>query len=460
MTGPLPIVLLLAIAAAPPGPVQDDPLVEAHLRNVFLERREAFEAAWEAAGDGARRRVIDAFEERRALGLPGLHQTSAELLTELRCVLAGEVEDVAEISPARRLAQSLDLRVIPGAFAATREPRGGEVIVRVAPVYTRLVRTALPEEVQLTLLWIAPDGRELRARSEPVHRDAFALPGFEMYFHAPPSEPGLWHLVPEVRDGDDVGRGVPVPVECVADLFPRFDRLCATEPRDAAEARWRGALERWVRSGTRDGTVPPVGRMLAGDLDGLAPPPVEAPWGGGASHLFEPSGPRDGEEPRGLVVVVRPALEEAAWSVVGRRGLAWRRLAVEARSAVLVTSLPVSDPVGPDVLELLEEQRARVSGPITVVVSGSGLGRLRLGLAHGGGELDFDRLVVDAALPRPPHRPLPVPTLVHAPLLTDGGLARIGLDDPPLHWLERASPPVIAELELPRWIGEWLDLLQ
>lgn len=451
-----PLLVGSMLAAAPSQGLQSDPILERHLRNTYLERKLAFEQAWDAA-DGARRaRVRAVFEHRASVGLPALYRLSARDLTDLVAVLEGAAQRPDQIPLARRLAESLDVRLIPGAFSATRGDRGDEVIARVLPLYARLVAAELPEWVQLTLFWVGPGGRELKARSEPVHRAALELPGFEMYFHAPASEPGTWHLVPEVEVGEAVARGRPVPVECVADLFPRYDRLAAGEPQGPGDLERRRALEGTLAHGVRDARHPSVEALLAGTDRSSLPPTLEE-----ATEVAPPTYvllPPEGEQPTRRILVVAPSLEDVEWSLLGERGEAWRALAAGARAEVLLTGRPASDPAGPDALELMAGLNRERPLPIILVVQGPDFSRLRLRL--GAGEPSFQGLVLDTVLlgeasPRPL---LAVPTLLFEPLEEDLGLQAVAGGRAPLHWVRRFAPPPLASRELPLWIGAWLAL--
>ena len=234
---------------------QANPYQDAHLRNLYVERRLALEKAWAEAGEEDRERVCASARANKTGGQPALYAASAQILTDARFMLAGDEKAVSELSIQSRVACSLDLMVLPGAFGAVDRDRGDALIVRVLPAYTRLYQRALPEQIQLTMIWVSPDGKETRARTEPVHRSALVLPGFEMYFHAPPSKPGTWSLIPEVEWDGVKGRGVPVPIEGVRALFDRYDQLVKQAGPGESERAILASLERILLHGGRDAGI-------------------------------------------------------------------------------------------------------------------------------------------------------------------------------------------------------------
>lgn len=445
------MIAALLLALAPQDPY------DVHLRNVHLERREAFLAAWEAAPEPRRALVREAFRTRRTQGVPAVYQVSAQYLTEQSRVLAGAADAAHELSWEERFACSLDLHVLPGAFTAGAAGRGDEVIVRVLPAMSRLF-APLPEELLLRLVWVGPDGQEIPARQEPVHRLAFRMPGFEMYLRAPGSAPGRWYLVPEIEHEGRTGRGFPVPVDCLRDLFGRANRRLGSTPTDPHDAAACEALTRRLHRGFRDGMAPSVGELL----DGALLPPLlgeAAAWAGGETLRLD-AGP---QQPREVVLVVAPALEEPDWVFAGEALGAWVDLAVERRAWVFSTALPIRDPAGADVLGVLEGLRVAFPDlPLTLVVRGPSVGRLSLAVLGRKDSLPFDRVVVNTVLPASAEaqRQFEVPTLLVGPLSEDAPLQRVPCEGPSLHWLRRADPPLVVAPDLALHVRAWLDALE
>lgn len=446
------MIAALLLALAP----HDQADLEHHLRNVYLERRQAFLAAWDAAGEERRELVRGLLLDRRDRGVPALYQLSAQYLTEMARVLEGRADAPYELELEERLACSLDVLVLPGAFGAGEEGRGEEVIARVLPVTTSLFEP-LPEEIGLRLVWVGPEGREIPARREPVHRSALRLPGFEMYLRAPSSPPGRWRLVPEVELEGRTARGVGVPVDCVLDLFGRYDRLELEEPDGPHEAAARAALRRHLVRGRRDAMAPSIPRLL----EGAALPPLLASSAAGADGrvLMLAAGP---EEPDEVVVVVAPALEEADWVFAGEALAAWQGFAAEHGARVHACALPIRNPAGVDVLGVLDGLReAHPDANLTLIVRGRAVGHLALTLA-GRDTVPFDRVVV-GTVPSPeaePRRQFEAPTLLLTPLFDERPLERVPTDGPPLYLRRLADPPVVVDRRLPELLSAFLTVLE
>ncbi len=435
---------------------QDEAALDAHLRNVHLERREAFLEAWDTADEARRELIRKLFRSRRGTGVPATYQVSSQFLTENRRVLEGAVDASHELSWSERFACSLDLLVLPGAFGAGDQGRGNEVIVRVLPVTTRLFEP-IPEQVALRLVWVGPDGQEIPARQEPVHRSAFRMPGFEMYLRAPASRPGRWSLAPEIERDGEVGRGTLVPVDCIQDLFGRVDRLALESAPDPRAAAARAALARHLEHGLRDGMAPTIGELL----DGAHLPPllnVGEEWAGGRTLVLD-GGP---EDLRHVMLVVAPALEEPDWVFGGPALEAWTLFATRTRSRVYSTALPIRNPAGPDVLALLAGlERIHPDLPITLLVRGPAVGRLALAMSGRTEALPFDRVVVNT-VPSPKARSrklFDVPTLLLTPLFEARPLEQVEVDGPSLFVLRTPDPPLVVDRVMPLHLEAWMSAL-
>ena len=202
---------------------------------------------------------------------------------------------------------------------------------------------------------------------------------------------------------------------------------------------------------------PPIDALL----DGALLPPLlaeAAPWAGDETLRLD-AGP---QQPRELVLVVAPALEEPDWIVAGDALQAWVDLAVQRRAWVFTTALPIRDPADADVLGVLAGLREAFPDlPLTLVVRGPSVGRLSLAMMGMKDALPFDRVVVNTVLPASakPQRQFAVPTLLVAPLSEDGPLEVVPGDGPPLHWLRRADPPLVVAPALGAHVRAWLDAL-
>ena len=431
---------------------------EAHLRNLYVERRLMLEEHWAGADTEQQDRIQQALRASAGRSQPALYAASAQQLTELCVLFETGGADFAAIPLQRRVACSLDLLVLPGAFNAMQGERGDAMIVRVLPAYTRLFKRYLPKELHLSLYWIGPEGQELRARTESVHRDALVLPGFEMYIHAPASKPGEWHLVPVVEWERTAGRGVPVPVECVRAPFKRFDALSGSEARDPRGQDVLQRLSRILQHGVRDAFDPGVEELLQGAPEFLPPEPLFK----GQSHTFI-AGEKHAA-PQHVILVVVPVLHEAEWSMAGAEALGWEALSRKLEGLVVLTDLPISSSQSEDALGLLQELGDLHPGiPRTLVLHGSGFGRLRLAAAKTKARLPFERLVVDTVLHGgPADLESAVDTLVISPMEAE----TTGLREVPqasgssLYEARTLAPPVIAAAQIPDLLGSWMELLE
>jgi len=444
---PLPIRcwwLSCALAGAAAG--QDALGIEAGLENVYLERRLAFEEAWLAAGDASR---ALARAELRAVVEQGGGEGgafSARAWTEARARLAASS---TERTLATRVAESLDLRVLPGAFEARRSGEGEEVVVRVLPAYTESFARALPEELTVALVWIAPDGREVRALEEPVHRAALVLPGFELYFRAPASEPGAWRLVPEVRLGDQHGRGVGVEVDCIRDLSSRFRARVSSPAAGEGERRERQRLEDALLRGLRDARGPSITELLDGSQTARlafgACPAVP-----GDERTLELCGaPAAARE---CVVLLAPELEDPSWSLLGHAGAAWAQLVAEHGARVIVTARPLHDARGADLIGLLARLKDADPRPGTTLVLGEASAE-RLRASWSAAAEVCDRVVIESQAPPSGKLPpaLPVPTLQLVALAEGEGCAR----DAEHGGLWSGEPVILARARLAASLPDW-----
>jgi hypothetical protein len=255
-----------------------------------------------------------------------------------------------------------------------------------------------------------------------------------------------------------------VPVEGVRALFDRYDRLVSQAGSGESERAILTSLERILLHGGRDAGDPPVEDLLEGEAPARAHRSVHSWAGEGTCYQLDPV---EGTSAKGVVVVVSPVLHEAGWALVGDEGKGWRELATVAAQRVILTELSPSQGSGPDVFDLLARLRREHPGlPLTLVLHGSGLGRLQLSLMRSKGQPPFDRLVVDSVLWGAPVRPLvAVPTLFVCPLeekaeaLQRSSVSVDNAPPPSVYEIRSVDLPVISGARLPGWIGQWIELL-
>ncbi|MCP3920562.1 MAG: hypothetical protein GY711_33975 [bacterium] len=397
---------LALIAAAVPALAQTSDFearLERHVHGVYVERRLALESAWDAASPGA---------QARARELLGRIPTDDAFMPSARTI-SGALRVLRGLAPAtavQRLVDSVDLRVMPGAFEPTDHARGEPVIVVVRGLYGTGLEEAEVSH-RLRAVWVGPDGDEVLATTEMFHPRALRA-GFELYVHAPRSRPGAWRLIPEI-DGE---RGFGVRVECVLDLH---DRVQASAERDVVLA---------VRHGVRDPLAPTVARTLDS-----AQRPVAAPVRGAAGAVlgWELIGEHEGSEP--VVLIQSPEHAEPAWSFAGPRARAWGKLAAVAGTRIIATR---------DVARLARELRDGTPAPREII------GIVPPPEAEDLREV-VDRLVILTSAGDVPAGSCQLVVRMGAlepSVSSEGGIARVAVTE----------PAALVDRVLPGWIARWL----
>ncbi|TDJ76725.1 MAG: hypothetical protein E2O39_03015 [Planctomycetota bacterium] len=450
---PRPRALLLAavLGVFASSASAQDSLAKRHVANARFERYLALQAAWEAADAEHRAPVLTIFRELATRGIPSVYVLEVALLTRMTRML--RIGD-APPAPGQHLVDALDLRPIPGVFRPGTEERGDPITVRIVTLYK--VRPA--DEVELSLLWLGPDGREVRARTEPMSSSPDSVRGLEMYIHAPPSPPAIWKLVAEVRTPDGVFRGFPVDVECVRPVLDAaVDELLALDERSSLAA----ALIDRVNHGVRDVIAPPVSDLLAGagtSAEWRRLGPLEGyEIGDSRTWVLDPERGRA----RQVLFVPTTSYVHPAWIFAGSEGRAWRALADGSGCRVIATDLPFVAAEGPSLFGLARALRAEDPALVlTLVARGPLLGPFQIAILVDGA-FPFDRLVIATVhrRDRVPGPIAPVPTLFFESLDRDVPAAEVEGEQHGLVWVRRAAPPFAAECELPKWIGEWLGTL-
>jgi len=458
------IALALGLAAAPALLQDPAPL----LRRLRAERQAAFLASWEAADEPRRSAALellaDLREEREPAGLrPSLTALAA----------AGRALDGADPASAvgdelQRFADLVDLRPVPGAFASASSGRGTPLEVRVS----RLPIAPLEpmwDEVRVRLLWIAPDGGERVARTEPIAGAAFAGAGFPMYVRSPLAAPSLWHLVPELELDGRAVRGQPVPVASIDELDTRWARLRA---RTTALAGVDVDLVGWIERGERPavgGDPRPwlawVERLADPDAaaDDHAPPgrawlPAAADDPAAGLLAIEgldpvglgPPGPASG---RPLWVLLAPPEEPSAFAFREPLGSRWRAVAERAGADVVAfdTDRPDADALARAIRGLAEPGATGPTRPVILIARGRAVALLPLVCARAEGAVSG--VVACAAIHGPPESLASLDVLWIGP---PGEETRASEGAAFVEWAESAGEPLVDELALPERTEGWL----
>ena len=372
-------VVLAAIAAASPAAAQNrwpnDASQRAHAQVLFAERAAAFFAAFDAAEPARREAAAEYLAGARSERAPAGAWPVLDDVAAATRRLAGAGDDALA-----RFADTLDLQVVPGAFAPAREGRGEALTVRVY----RAGKVEPDGDLRLSLHWIAPDGAETRARTEPIGARAFATPGFQMYVRAPLSEPGVWRLVPEVERDGRTARGVGVEVACVAALEARVAAL-----RGPCRERLGALLELGMRPLAAEGLEALLARCEEG-ADAATPGFVPA-----------------GAAPRTVLAFLALPGEAPGGFLLGPVGARWRELA--RRAALALVALP-PEPDGA-ALDAALADLGIAERPERVVLVARGVAATTLALQPAATEL-ADAFVETGPFGAPPASLAGAPTLI------------------------------------------------
>lgn len=275
-----------------------------------LRLQEAFLAAWVAADEGRRGSALRELERLASPGAAAGSLASARALGRAWRALerSGDVEDPSA-QALEILAESIDLRAVPGVFEAGAP--GVPVTVHVS-----VPQGARPaQRLKLVLRWIAPDGsgRDAEpARTSEAWPDAFGPAGFELFVRTPAdARAGTWGLELELADERQRARAPRLEVECLA----------ATDVGSGDDARAR-ALRRELDAWRADGRPATEGLNCRDLLDTR----------GGRFEPFEQGGRsawawRADGELRTVVIVLSPAREAPQSALCGVRGADWRAAA-------------------------------------------------------------------------------------------------------------------------------------
>ena len=418
-----------------------------HLAAVRAEREAELGLLLAEAPEERTQRAWRALAEGRRPGRPALQSLDFEVLAAARRELLGERIEGDRLQV---LADSLDLRVVPGCFAAREDGLGEAMVVHVTQLWPAPSQDAL-----LSLWWLGPNGERLRARQEPIQASSLER-GFEMYVRPPASSGGRYHLVPELEVGLRTVSGLPVPLDGVPGLVELTGRLRGTSPLGAGALgrTFRSRLKDLLELGVRSGSTTPLSQQVA-ILEG-------------ASELARPLAVESVEdlelvelgpaEAGGTLVLVASAPGGSAIDLcAGALGTSWSELARREGLRIVSASLPVTARGPKPWLEVCEVLRRECEELIVVAT-----GELALLLP---GELarEEQRSIDGLVLFETPAVRAPAPSAATCPTLAlEGGAEAAGeeLAGPPqLRWrrLSRLEPDLALRHQLPRIVGEWLD---
>jgi hypothetical protein len=426
---------------------------EGLLRSLRRERALALQESWLRADEGQREAALVHLRPGAGVGRQLGAWPSFPALADAERALRGGPGLLEEGGWEQRLADSVTLVALPGAFEARSEGRRQSMTVHVL----QLFESPMPEPVDLRLIWVSPEGREHLARTEPVRPEHFAR-GFEMFVSSQPSAPGEWALVPVVLRGAGVHRGLPVAVDAVEGLVRRQAYLqgaglpAPTDPRRGRVQDALGLIQRGLRLPGL--TSEDALRLAEGEPSGR-------PSGGlvrAEPHFVEGrlEAWRLGETPAAsgvfMVTSVRDRPEEMLAGAVGR---AWNASATALGYELFVTGLPMVADVGQrSAMDLLGELRAaRGWGEVVLIAVGEAALLSPAALAGGGSSPEHLVLLRDGPGAARPDRRLDLPVLSIEALADEAGEEELRAEGPSWRRVLRPEPRQLLELDLPAWVS-------
>lgn len=391
--------LLLLVSS---GRVQDlDALVELsikHRRAVQVERERQLLEVYERSTPqqrGSQRGIVESHlrESRSRRGpLPLVAVSHATRVIEL-----ADVE--SEGAGWYELIDSVDPRLVPGAFASRTEGFGEAMTVRFESLWDAAPMAEPEGGAEAVLYWVSPDGDEQVARREPVTVAAFR-DGFEMYIRPPASRAGMWQLVLEVRTEQARARSLPIPVECVDGLPALRESLRRELAKDTATPLQRELSERLdelVQYGIRRASATTIAEWIAclAEREGggaLVPVPLDG-LDTDATTVWELRNQASSSER--VVLLLADSFESTADLITGPVGRTWESLAKETSRRVIAASPSLPTEEGGFQLEaLLEHLREKQGARDIVVVARGDFGRTLPSAIRSGRGKGIDALVL------------------------------------------------------------------
>lgn len=453
------ILPLLLLPAWMQEPAQDlDEVVRmAAIERAGLERRALFLEAWERAGADQQSRAARVLRLEREGARRASSTPSVRALTRAWRALTLDDEDPFAPPPLRELADSLDLRVLPGFFEGQESGKPQPLTVRVSQLY--LVNAETP--VELTLTWKHSDGRTVHGRTEPIASRAFKGNGFIMYLRAPSVVPGAWTLEPKLEWEGESSVGVSISVLGIDHARELVEGADAQTVQDLELLRQYGIRPLFERSFLSTLGILPVedetgwqgARPLPLDDPALAKLQLESAsvWGLGIAET---------DSPRAILFLLPPDDERPETAFVGRLGSEWGRVARENEWWIITSRLPLVADDAPSVLKL-----AKVMGELhseakrVLVARGSALLSIQMARLRKP-DWNVEHMVVSTVLggSAPPRN---LPSVSGLFLSSDAHKKSeevVGAEGAP-QWLfrRRTVPQIVTDLSLPGTIADWLE---
>lgn len=430
-----------ARAAAQTVP-EHDPRQARHRRVLLAEPMDALAWYWSAVPEQREGFASDWLEPGAgALELPGL-----EFLQDQAAGRSFEGDPPPRGSLAR-LARSIDVQVVPGAFEAGNST---PLRLRIWPWRT----TSVSESVTVRVIWTGGPFDRTEARRATVDAGAWRAPGFDLFVTPPEGDPGTHTFRVEVAFSSAPERWVATrdfTVEGVEDFEARAasvrERFVSGEITEELLPDARDLLD-LVDAGTRSPNTAPVVDRLEALEGGL---PTLGPLGLGvgsraqqawrlATTADQPSG--------GVVLLISPKGYPTDAVLRGAQGAAWQAFA--DRTGFDCVSIPSTEP---------DELAARVADlglssadPIVCVPRGGAGLRALLALVGGEAPADYSWVLQRSGSGSIPSQ---MSDLFQGLWLVDSGSepgpAEAAQTAP------REASPLATDFSLPRLVGNWIE---
>ena len=394
---------------------------------VPAEQREEFAFDWLEPGAGA-------------LELPGL-----EFLQEQAAGRSFE-GDLAPRASLDRLARSMDVQVIPGAFeAGSTSP----LRLRIWPWHA----PSISESVTVRVVWTKDVWERKEVRRATVDAGAWRAPGFDLFVTPPEGPPGIHTFRVEVASSSDLDRWVTreFQVEGVENFEARVaavrERFVASEFSEEQTPEARDLLD-LVDAGTRTPHTESVLERLEA-LEGRAPAPGPLGLGMGsrvrqAWRLPSPPEQRSG----GVVLLIAPNGYPADAVLRGAQGAAWK--AFVHRTGFDCVSVPATEPA--ELEALVEALGLANAAPLVCVPRGGAALRFLLALVGGEAPTDYSWVLQRSGAGAIPSQ---VSGLFRGLWLVDAASMSSQASDAQV--APREASPLATDFSIPRLLGEWIE---
>ncbi len=365
-------------------------------RALQVERERPVIEAWIAAGPERRQKLIEDLDE----GVDP--RRSRKRLLPMECLSRASrnywhaAEDAVRL-PWFDLLDSVDLRVVPGAFNARKEGRGEAMTVRLTSIWDSLVPKEEEGTLEVSLVWTSPSGEESVARREEANVMNME-DGFDMYIRPPVSEPGVWHLTLELGTPVGLVRSGAVAVECVRDL-PALQESLSSHGNSPIATQLKSRLDLLLEYGIRIASTATIASWVedwkSPQQNALGLHAFDGALVGVPADLFVQLNQKP--DAKGVLLVLVKENESPVDLFNGARSAAWAELAEACDLRILAGRVPLSITSAESLAACLAQLEQNTSGPIYVLGRGEA-GQLLPSILAKNPELPMDALILSETL--------------------------------------------------------------